>query len=165
MDRPAPPVDYEELIRVIHARYDAMSKGYQAIALYLTQNPNDVAVRSVNAIAERCGVHASNFVRFAQSLGYSGFRVDCDPIIAVTDLEGTSESPQGTKGRMSRRPGFFDQGKLLQGLLDFRVEKVNQFPIFWRLDERADMTGLLSALLDLVQENGFADTAQAKQDL
>ena len=64
------PTDYEELIRVIHERYEEMSKSYQKIALYLTQNPNDVAVLSVGAIAERCGVHASNVVRFAQALGY-----------------------------------------------------------------------------------------------
>ena len=68
------PSDYEELIRVIHDRYEDMSKSYQKIALYLTQNPNDVAVHSVNAIAERCGVHASSFVRFAQALGYDGFK-------------------------------------------------------------------------------------------
>jgi DNA-binding MurR/RpiR family transcriptional regulator len=74
MEKAVAPANYEELIRVIHARYESMSKGYQTIALYLTQNPNDVAVRSVNAIAERCGVHASNFVRFAQALGYSGFK-------------------------------------------------------------------------------------------
>jgi hypothetical protein len=59
------PQDYEELIRVIHDRYDEMSKSYQKIALYLTQNPSDVAVRSVNSIGESCGVHASSFVRFA----------------------------------------------------------------------------------------------------
>ncbi len=68
------PKDYEELIRVIHDRHDAMSKTYQRIAVYLTQNPNDVAVLSVNAIAERCGIHASSFVRFAQALGYKGFK-------------------------------------------------------------------------------------------
>jgi DNA-binding MurR/RpiR family transcriptional regulator len=68
------PGEYEDLIRLIHERYDEMSKAYQTIALYLTQNPNDVAVLSVNAIAERCGVHASSFVRFAQSLGYRGFK-------------------------------------------------------------------------------------------
>jgi DNA-binding MurR/RpiR family transcriptional regulator len=68
------PSDYEELIRVIHERHDNMSKSYQRIAVYLTQNPNDVAVRSVHAIAERCGVHASNVVRFAQALGYDGFK-------------------------------------------------------------------------------------------
>ena len=68
------PTDYEELTRVIHERYDEMSKSYQKIAVYLTQNPNDVAVLSVYAIAERCGVHASNVVRFAQALGYEGFK-------------------------------------------------------------------------------------------
>lgn len=68
------PRNYEDLIRVIHERYDDMSKSYQRIALYLTQNPNDAAVMSVNAIGEIAGAHASGFVRFAQSLGYSGFK-------------------------------------------------------------------------------------------
>jgi DNA-binding MurR/RpiR family transcriptional regulator len=69
-----PPETYEELIRLIHDRYDDMSKSYQKIALFLTQNPNDVAVLSVNSIGQKCGVHASSFVRYAQSLGYKGFK-------------------------------------------------------------------------------------------
>ena len=68
------PEGYEDLIRLIHERHSAMSKTYQSIALYLTQNPSKVAVKSVNAMAERCGIHASSFVRFAQSLGFSGFK-------------------------------------------------------------------------------------------
>jgi DNA-binding MurR/RpiR family transcriptional regulator len=68
------PKDYEALIRIIHERYDEMSKSYQRIAVYLTQNPNDVAVMSLNAIADACGIHASSFVRFAQMLGYNGFK-------------------------------------------------------------------------------------------
>ena len=68
------PKDYESLIRLIHERHDSMSKTYQRISVFLTQNPNDVAVQSVNSIAERCGIHASSFVRFAQALGYSGFK-------------------------------------------------------------------------------------------
>jgi len=74
MQEHKPPETYEALIRVIHDRYDEMSNSYQKIALYLTQNPNDVAVISVHGIAEKCGVHASGFVRFAQSLGYRGFK-------------------------------------------------------------------------------------------
>ena len=69
-----PPKDYEDLIRLIHERHDQMSKTYQRISLYLTQNPNEVAVQSVNSIAERCNMHASSFVRFAQALGYKGFK-------------------------------------------------------------------------------------------
>ena len=68
------PETYEDLIRLIHDRYDDTSKSYQRIAVYLTQNPNDVAVLSVNALAENCGIHASSFVRYAQSLGYRGFK-------------------------------------------------------------------------------------------
>jgi DNA-binding MurR/RpiR family transcriptional regulator len=66
--------DYEDLIRVIHEKHDSMSKTYQSIAVYLTQNPNDVAIKSVNSIGESCGIHASSFVRFAQSLGFKGFK-------------------------------------------------------------------------------------------
>jgi DNA-binding MurR/RpiR family transcriptional regulator len=70
----SPPDSYEDLIRLIHGRYEGMSKSYQRIALYLTQNPNEVAVLSVNASAQKCGIHASSFVRYAQSLGYKGFK-------------------------------------------------------------------------------------------
>ena len=38
----------------------------------LTQNPNDLVVMSVNAIGEKTGIHASSFVRYAQSLGFRG---------------------------------------------------------------------------------------------
>ena len=68
------PHGYEDLIRVIHDRYKDMSKSYQIIARYLTQNPNDVAVLSVTALAAKCDVHASRFVRFAQALGCKGFK-------------------------------------------------------------------------------------------
>lgn len=70
----AVPSEHEALVRLIHDRFDGMSKTYKKIALFLVEHPNDVAMLSVNAIANRCGVHASSFVRFAQFLGYSGFR-------------------------------------------------------------------------------------------
>lgn len=69
-----PPESYEDLTRVIHDRYLDMSKTYQKIALYLIQNPTDVAVMSVNAIGGRTGIHASSFVRYAQSLGFRGYK-------------------------------------------------------------------------------------------
>lgn len=102
------PEDYEELIRVIHERYDEMSKSYQKIALYLTQNPNDVAVHSVNAIAERCGIHASSFVRFAQALGYQGFK----------DLQGLFQKRLSTAA-----PGFKARVKALEDELGTRVDR------------------------------------------
>lgn len=66
--------EYEDLIRIIHERHDGMSNTYKKIAVYLTQNPNDVAVETVTSVAAQCGIHASSFVRFAQSLGFKGFK-------------------------------------------------------------------------------------------
>jgi DNA-binding MurR/RpiR family transcriptional regulator len=74
LPEPRPPQSYEDLIRRIHDRYDETSKSFQKIALFLTQNPNDVAMFSVNALADKCGIHASNFVRYAQTLGFKGFK-------------------------------------------------------------------------------------------
>lgn len=102
------PEDYEELIRVIHDRYEDMSKSYQKIAVYLTQNPNDVAVLSVNAIADRCGVHASSFVRFAQALGYDGFK----------DLQALFQKRLSTAA-----PGFEARIKALESELGARADR------------------------------------------
>ena len=74
MNDRTPPQDYETLIRSIHEQFDGLSKTHQRIAEYLTQNPNDVAILPVNTIAQACGIHASSFVRFAQKLGFSGFK-------------------------------------------------------------------------------------------
>lgn len=74
MSKAAPPDNYEDLTRIIHAEYERLSRSNQQIAVFVTQNPNDIGVRSVNALAEKCGVHASSLVRFAQLFGYRGFK-------------------------------------------------------------------------------------------
>ena len=108
MPKPSTPSDYEELIRVIHERHDGMSKSYRRIAVYLTQNPNDAAVHSVSAIAERCGVHASNVVRFAQALGYDGFKT----------LQGLFQKRLSTAA-----PGFEARVKALESELGARQDR------------------------------------------
>lgn len=106
-DTPSPDT-YEALIRLIHERHEQMSKTYQRIAEYLTQNPNDVAVQSVNAIAAHCGIHASSFVRFAQSLGYAGFK----------DLQALFQKRLSTAA-----PGFEARISALKDELHLREDK------------------------------------------
>ena len=103
-----PPAGYEELIRLIHDSYGDMSNAYQKVALYLTQNPNDVAVHSVNAIGKRCGVHASSLVRFAQALGYEGFK----------DLQVLFQRRLSTAA-----PGFEARVKALESELGARTDR------------------------------------------
>lgn len=134
------PEDYEALIRVIHERYDQMSKSYQKIALYLTQNPNDVAVHSVNAIAERCGIHASSFVRFAQALGYEGFK----------EMQGLFQKRLSTAA-----PGFEARIKALEGELGSRVDR-SEYGFLRDLVVRD-----IASLQDLMQQIKPEDLARA----
>jgi DNA-binding MurR/RpiR family transcriptional regulator len=130
------PEDYEGLIRVIHERYEDMSKSHQKIALYLTQNPNDVAVLSVNASAGRCGVHASSFVRFAQTLGYHGFK----------DLQSLFQRRLSTAA-----PGFEARIKALEGDLGARADR-SEFGFLHDLVVR-DIASLTDMLTDIPQES------------
>lgn len=72
--RMEPVRTYEALVNTITATYPRLSERYQQVARFVTQNPNVIALESINAIAGRCGMHASILVRFAQSFGYSGFK-------------------------------------------------------------------------------------------
>ncbi|MER9679590.1 MurR/RpiR family transcriptional regulator [Mesorhizobium sp. M0184] len=130
------PKDYEDLIRVIHDRYDGMSKSYQKIALYLTQNPNDVAVRSVNSIGEGSGVHASSFVRFAQALGYEGFK----------DLQSLFQKRLSTAA-----PGFEARVKALEKELGERTDR-SEIGLMHDLVVR-DIASLKEMLTDLQPED------------
>jgi DNA-binding MurR/RpiR family transcriptional regulator len=129
MAEQTPPATHEELIRLIHERFDRMSKSYQKIAVYITQNPNNVAVQSVNAIAAACQVHASGFVRFAQSLGYRGFK-DLQAVFLrrlSTAAPGFDARVQALEVELGASPELSDLGHLkelvvrdiasLQGLL------------------------------------------------
>ncbi len=102
-----PPSHYEGLIRLVHERYDAMSPTNRRIAEYLTQNPNEMAVGSVNDLGRRCGVHPSSLVRFGQSMGFDGFR----------DLQALFR-----KRLVTAAPGFEARAARLRGELGDRPE-------------------------------------------
>lgn len=72
--RIGPATNYEKLVNAITAEYPRLSERHQQVARFVTQNPNVIALESINAIAGKCGLHPSILVRFAQSFGYSGFK-------------------------------------------------------------------------------------------
>lgn len=137
-----PPENYEDLIRVIHDRHDRMSKTYQRIAEYLTQNPNDVAVQSVNAIGAHCGIHASSFVRFAQSLGYGGFK----------DLQLLFQRRLSTAA-----PGFEARKRALESDLKLHEDR-SELGFLRDLVVRD-----IASLQDLVEQTDSADLSRAAE--
>ncbi len=68
------PSHYEGAINLITANYEKLSDGYKQVARFFTQNPNVIALESINSIAVKTKVHPSTLVRFAQNMGYSGFK-------------------------------------------------------------------------------------------
>src|SRR5260370_13140541 len=73
-ERLIPEENYEGIVNVITTEYPKLSERYQQVARFFTQNPNVVALESINAIAAKCGAHPSILVRFAHHFGYSGFQ-------------------------------------------------------------------------------------------
>jgi DNA-binding MurR/RpiR family transcriptional regulator len=69
-----PQDHYESLVNSITTEYPKLSERFQQVARYVTQNPNSVALESINSIAAKCGAHPSILVRFAQHFGYTGFK-------------------------------------------------------------------------------------------
>ncbi|HVY18666.1 MAG TPA: MurR/RpiR family transcriptional regulator [Bauldia sp.] len=68
------PDHYERIVNLIADEYSSLSGRFQQIARFFTQNPNVVALESINAISAQCGADPSSLVRFAQRFGYSGFK-------------------------------------------------------------------------------------------
>lgn len=105
MNHAKAPDNYEGLIQAIHDGFSDLSPGYQKVAVFVTQNPNDIAMLSVQAIAAQCGVHASGLVRFAQVFGYDGFK----------ELKAVFQARLATAA-----PGFDARIKALSADLDAR---------------------------------------------
>jgi len=68
----AAPKSADELRAAILDRYDGLSKRLQQIARYVLDEPNELALETLQVIADRSGVQPSAIVRFAKSFGFDG---------------------------------------------------------------------------------------------
>ena len=104
------PRRYEEIVNAITAEYDGLSDGFQQIARFFTQNPNVIALESINAIARQCAVHPSSLVRFSQHFGFSGFK----------QLQSVFQTRLATAS-----PGFRERVSALEGELSKNIDHGN----------------------------------------
>ena len=65
--------DSKKLISDIQAQYPRLSKGQKLIAQYILNNYDKVAFMTACKLGETVGVSESTVVRFATTLGYSGY--------------------------------------------------------------------------------------------
>jgi len=65
---------YVDLINVMRKEYNRMSKGHKLIAEYIIKNYDTAAFMTAADLGNKVGVSESTVVRFANVLGYSGYR-------------------------------------------------------------------------------------------
>ena len=58
----------------IKEKHDELTPSFQSLAEFIQNNELDAAFMTATELAERLGVDAATVVRFAQQLGYSGYR-------------------------------------------------------------------------------------------
>jgi DNA-binding MurR/RpiR family transcriptional regulator len=68
-----PAATYDDLQAEIGRRFPSLSPQLQQIARYALERPQDVALDTVAAAANKAQVQPSAMVRFAQALGYDGY--------------------------------------------------------------------------------------------
>ncbi len=138
----AVPQNYEGIVNLITREYPTLSPGYQQIARFFTQNPNVIALESINAIAQKCEVHPSSLVRFAQNLGYSGFK----------QLQGVFQTRLATAA-----PGFRERISALETELSRNASHGNKG---FLKDMVVRDIAALQGLLDSVQEDSLSAAAK-----
>lgn len=67
------PGTYDELREAISRRHGELSDRLRQIAVFAVEQPNEIALNTVSALASAIGVQPSSIVRFANAFGYEGF--------------------------------------------------------------------------------------------
>ena len=77
------PRDFAGLRALIAARAQNLPKRLAQVAVYALERPDEIALGTAASIAEAVQVQPSTLVRFAQSLGFSGFTELMDKAINI----------------------------------------------------------------------------------
>jgi DNA-binding MurR/RpiR family transcriptional regulator len=120
----------------IQQKYDDLTPSFRKLADFMLQNQLDAAFMTATELANRLGVDAATVVRFAQELGYTGFRELSKEIQEIVRSE--------LKASYSADLSAADDVGLFRGLLG--NEKHNLELSQDRLTE--EVNSLLPALLD-----------------
>ncbi|MBB3935107.1 MurR/RpiR family transcriptional regulator [Aureimonas phyllosphaerae] len=119
------PGTYAELRDRLAGGSIKLPRRLQQVAAYALAHPDDVALGTVAKIAEDAGVQPSALIRFAQTLGFSGF-TDLQAVFRerllsqVTNYDERLMSLRATGGETSKA------GMLLDGLCKSATQSIGQ---------------------------------------
>lgn len=118
----SPPADYDSLRDLVIARRDQLPRRLAQVAEFLLGHPDEIAFGTVATIAEMAEVQPSTLVRFAQSVGYTGFS-DLQDVFR-TRLRGRQPDYAERIRTLDRRGDAGSPYSLLQGFADTAVASI-----------------------------------------
>jgi DNA-binding MurR/RpiR family transcriptional regulator len=120
MSKPSPfPETFDDLHKAIIEYFPRLSRRLQEIASYALDNPSEMALETIAAVAHRAAVQPSSLIRFAKVFGFSGYR-DMQRVFRLRLTEAMPDYNERLRSLGGPQPG--EQGKGAESLLEQFVE-------------------------------------------
>ncbi len=110
---------YDDLRKAIVDRFSVLSKCLQQIASYALDNPSEMALETIAAVAPRAGVQPSSLIRFAKVFGFSGYS-EMQRVFRLRLTDAMPDYKERLRLLGDNRPG--DKGKDVTALLEQFVQ-------------------------------------------
>lgn len=111
---------YVDLIKVIQNNFNRLSKGQKLIAEFIMDNYDRAAFMTAAALGEAVGVSESTVVRFANTLGYEGYRE------LQKELQELIKSKLTTVQRISLSKDFTDYENALKQVIKKDMDNIEK---------------------------------------
>ncbi|MDO4682036.1 MAG: MurR/RpiR family transcriptional regulator [Lautropia sp.] len=157
----------DELFQAIDERYNDLSKRLQTIARELRQHRDHLALMNVNQLSDAIGVPPSALVRFAKSLGFSGysemkalFRQDLAAQISVTD--NYAERIRHIAAEQKRAAESIPGSTIVKAVIDNNIQSMQQMfdpKLMQALNAAVDLMSEAKALWIMAAGRSFAAAA------
>lgn len=109
---------YVDLIKVIRKEYNKLSKGHKLIADFIMKHYDTAAFMTAATLGNTVGVSESTVVRFANALGYSGYRE------LQKDLQELIKNKLTTVQRISLSTDFTDYKNTLREVIKKDIDNI-----------------------------------------
>lgn len=112
--------DNTDLIKLIQMNFVKLSKGQKLIAKYIMDDYDKAAFMTAAKLGETVGVSESTVVRFADTLGYDGYRE------LQNELQEVIKNKLTTVQRISLAEDYSDKENLLEKVFKKDMENINK---------------------------------------
>lgn len=143
------PETYDQLEKAIIEQFPSLSKRLQQIASHALDNPSELALETIAAVAQRAQVQPSSLIRFAKVFGFSGYS-DMQRVFRLRLTDAMPDYKERLKSLNGNEPQGED-AKDVNALLEQFVEA--DITGLRRLQQNKRLGGLLDQAFKLITDS------------